>query len=179
MKKVLIEKLRNNQLAQDQNIYSAQVMTNGTLSTSDIVDEMIREGIGQSRETILDIISRYNNKSAELVASGYNVYTGLVKMRPIAKGLLYRKKWNNLSSPLPQQYANGHILYNSINDSSVGMLNEAIEAVGVFSHSNKSNYQTEPHPSRAVNGNLTESTKNNEEEMHACGVYFHNWLCNK
>lgn len=178
MKKVLIEKLRNNQLSHDQKIYSAQVLTKGTLSISDIVDEMIRDGIGQSRETILDIISSYNSKSAELAASGYIVNTGLVKIRPIIKGLFYHKKCNNLSSPLRQQYANGQNLYNSINDSSVGMHNEAIEAVDVFNHSNKSNYPTDPHPSRAVNGDLTESNKKNEEEMHACGIIFHNWLRN-
>jgi hypothetical protein len=56
-----------------------------------IVDELVKEGMEIKRETVVDIISRYNRKAAELVVSGYNVNTGLVYMRPVIKGAFYDK----------------------------------------------------------------------------------------
>ena len=50
------------------------------------MDEIIHEGIDQDREKVLEIVSRFNRKAAELLFNGYNVNTGLVNLQPVITG---------------------------------------------------------------------------------------------
>ena len=50
----------------------------GSLSITDLVADLQKEGMEIKAETAVDIITRFNRKAAERVLSGYNVNTGLV-----------------------------------------------------------------------------------------------------
>lgn len=179
MKKVLIAKLRNNQLSQDHNIYSAQILTKGNLGITDIIDELLKEGMEQSRETILEIISHFNSKSAELVASGYNVNTGLVNMSPIIKGSLYRKKWNPYINSVAVNITDSSNLRMAVAEASVEMLGEQDEPIDIYTITEQTNYSADAPLSKISTGELNAATKKSVEEIPACGIIFHNWLRNR
>jgi len=86
MKNVLKAWLRKTQLTIDPTEYNTQVVVKGNMGMSDIVDELLKEGVDMNRAAILDIITRFNRKSADLALSGYNVNNGLVNMRSSIKG---------------------------------------------------------------------------------------------
>jgi len=54
----------------------------------EIVDELVNEGMEVKLEIAIDILTRFNRKTAELVAAGYNVNTGLVHICPNKKKIL-------------------------------------------------------------------------------------------
>ncbi len=70
MKNILKVWLRKNQQNRDSTEFTTRVMVKGVKGMSDIVDELVNEGITVDRETALDLISRFNRKSADLVLSG-------------------------------------------------------------------------------------------------------------
>ena len=81
MKNILKAWLRKNQLTRDPNDYVAQIAVAGNLGMSDVIDELLRDGKVFDRELAIDIIADFNRKSAQLVANGNNVNTGLINMR--------------------------------------------------------------------------------------------------
>ena len=94
MKRTLNAWLRKNMLTEDPKDYTATVQSRGSVGINDIVDELVNEGMEIKRETVVDIVSRFNRKAADMALSGYNVNTGLVYMRSIVKGSFYDKVWN-------------------------------------------------------------------------------------
>ena len=94
MKRTLNAWLRKNMLTEDPKDYTATVQSLGSVGVTDIVDELVNEGMEIKRETVVDIVSRFNRKAADMALSGYNVNTGLVYMRSIVKGPFYDKVWN-------------------------------------------------------------------------------------
>jgi hypothetical protein len=61
----------------------------------EIVDELVKEGMELKREAVIDILTRFKRKTADMEVSGYNYNTGLVYMLPIIKGAFYVKTWNS------------------------------------------------------------------------------------
>lgn len=100
MKKTLNAWLKKNLLTEDPKDYAASVQSKGSAVLADIVNEMANEGMEIKRETVIDIISRFNRKAADLVLSGYNVNTGLVYMRPVVKGVFHDKIWTADANPV-------------------------------------------------------------------------------
>jgi len=94
MKRTLNAWLRKNMLTEDPKDYTATVQSRGSVGVTDIVDELVNEGMEIKRETVVDIVTRFNRKAADMALSGYNVNTGLVYMRSIVKGPFYDKVWN-------------------------------------------------------------------------------------
>lgn len=94
MKRTLNAWLRKNMLTEDPKDYTASVQSRGSVGITDIIDELVNEGMEIKRETVVDIVSRFNRKAADMALSGYNVNTGLVYMRSIVKGPFYDKVWN-------------------------------------------------------------------------------------
>ena len=78
MKRTLNAWLRKNMLTENPKDYTASVQSRGSIGITDIDDELVNEGMELKRETVVDIISRFNRKAAEMALSGYNVNTGLV-----------------------------------------------------------------------------------------------------
>ncbi len=122
MKKILRAWLRKNLLTADPGDFMASVVVNGSIDVEAIVDELVREGMELKRETVVDIVTRYNRKAAELVLSGYNVNTGLVYMRPVIKGTFYDKTWNPETNSVYVAINQGIDLRNAVAETTVDIL---------------------------------------------------------
>jgi hypothetical protein len=72
----------------------AVVLPQGHVKLEDIVEALVEEGTEFARETLVDIIGRYNRMSAKLAVSGYDVDTGLVYLRPVVRGVFYDKSYD-------------------------------------------------------------------------------------
>ncbi len=92
MKNKLKVWLRKNLLTPDPNDYVAVVSPMGSINKKGLIDALVEEGVEIKRETLEDVISRYNRKSASYAVSGWNVDTGLVYMRPVVTGAIYGKR---------------------------------------------------------------------------------------
>ena len=133
MSKVLKAWIRKNLLTEDPNDYTAVVSINGSVGLKEIVDELVNEGMEVKRETVIDIVTRFNRKTAELVVSGYNVNTGLVYMRPIVKGAFYGKTWNALTNPVYVAINQGADLRVAIAETTVEILSEQSDPIEILS----------------------------------------------
>ena len=175
MKNILKALLRKNQLTNDPTDYKAQVIVKGTMGMSDIVDELIKEGLKIDKETVLDILSQYNRKSANLALSGYNVNTGLVNMRSSIIGSLYHGKWNPNVNWVDVSVSHGVELVQAVAQTNVEIIGDKDETIEMCQLSEQSNQFA---------GNLqnrlhteTSGTRLKSTNEPACGMAFRNWLC--
>ncbi len=94
MKNTLKAWLRDNPLTSDPSDFVGVPASVGSVSIAEIVAELKKEGMEIKEETVIDIVSRFNRKSTELVLQGYVVNTGLVIMRPAIKGAFRDRTWD-------------------------------------------------------------------------------------
>lgn len=118
--------IRKNHLTEDTNDYAASVISNGSVTTVDIIKALVEEGMEIKSETATDIISRFNRKASEFVLSGYNVSTGLVYMRPVIKGVFYDKTWSSETNPV-------YIAMNQGTDLKAAVCETVVQILGVQS----------------------------------------------
>jgi hypothetical protein len=94
MKNVLKAWLRKNPLTADPNDFFATVSSMGSINKSGLIDALMEEGSELKRETVEDVVNRYNRVSARHSARGWNVDTGLVYLRAVVTGPFYGKKFD-------------------------------------------------------------------------------------
>jgi len=177
MKNVLKAWLIKNKLTKNSTELYAQVSTEGKIGVSEIVDEMINDGLDIiSREQVLDIISRFNQKSAEMVVTGHNVNTGLVRMRPIIKGSFYNHDWNPNINWIDITLMHGSELSAAISNTTVQIIGEQMGVSGSAFVSEPANQliETELHAKAIVN--QMEQSNTDLSNIPACGVAFRQWL---
>jgi len=149
------------------NEYSAEVTINKNLYLSDIIDEMITDGLEIDRDFATKVITTFNKKTSDLVFSGNKVDTGLVSMYPIIKGQLYNKTWNpNVNS------VNVSIIPS--NELRQGMFETTVEIIG-----EKTAPQNEKAAEQGVLDyeNFKPIGRNPKNDIPACGLAFRAWLC--
>jgi hypothetical protein len=122
--KILKVWLKKSQLTKASNDFSAHVIVKGNMNVENIVDELICEGLELDKEAALDVIDRFNQKSADLVLSGFNVNTGLVNMHTIIKGPLYGEKWNQYINSVSVIMKDGYDLHHAITETKVEIMEE-------------------------------------------------------
>ena len=176
MKNILKAWLRKNQLTRDPNDYVAQIAVAGNLGMSDVIDELLRDGKVFDRELAIDIIADFNRKSAQLVANGNNVNTGLINMRSSIRGSLYAKKWNSTVNKI-------EVILSPSFDLSQAIAETTVEFIGEKNESQESNN----HSKQSVESTEDSQFKIRNAEMHvpqlkivgepACGIAFRTWLC--
>lgn len=94
MRNTIRVQLRSNPLTDDPGDYSAVVTPQGHLKQDDIIEAIIEEGTELSRETLVDVVNRYNRFCAKFAVSGYDVDTGLVYLRPVLTGVFHDKVYD-------------------------------------------------------------------------------------
>jgi len=149
------------------NEYSAEVTINKNLYLSDIIVEMIKEGLEIDRDFATKVITTFNKKTSDLVFSGNKVDTGLVSMYPIIKGQLYNKTWNpNVNS------VNVSIIPS--NELRQGMFETTVEIIG-----EKAAPQNEKAVEQGIQTyeNFKPIGRNPKNDIPACGLAFRAWLC--
>ncbi len=174
MSKVLKAWIRKNLLTEDPNDYTAVVSINGSVGLKEIVDELVNEGMEVKRETVIDIVTRFNRKTAELVVSGYNVNTGLVYMRPIVKGAFYGKTWNALTNPVYVAINQGADLRVAIAETTVEILSEQSDPIEILSLTDTTTGKTDGTLTKGRNAELKGSYLKVDGENPNCGISFRN-----
>ena len=81
--------LKPNHLTADTSDYTAVPDTLGGVGMEQIIADMQFQGVELQKETIVDIVNRFNRLAAQRVTEGYTVNTGLVNMRPMIKGVFH------------------------------------------------------------------------------------------
>lgn len=174
MKNILKAWLRKNQLTTDPNDYTATVAGNGSVGIEDIVDEIIKEGTELKRDTIINIVNRFNDKAAALVVSGYNVNTGLVYMRPIIKGVFYNKTWNPEVHSLYVGITQGADLREAIAETNVEILGEQSDPMEILSITDQTTGKTDGNLTKGRNAELKGSYLKIAGNNADCGITFTN-----
>lgn len=174
MKTVLKAWLRKNQLTEDPNDYTAQVSSSGSVGVQDVIDELVKEGVELKRETIVDVITRFNRKSADMVLSGYNVNTGLVYMRSIIKGAFYGKTWNPEVNSVYVSITQGLELRNAVAETTVEILGEQADPLEIVSLTDQTTGKTDGTLTKGRNAELKGSYLKIAGDNPSCGISFQN-----
>jgi hypothetical protein len=174
MAKKLNAWIRKNPLTPDPNDYVAVPVTVGSIQIEGIVDELEKEGMELKRETVIDVVNRFNRKAAEMLVSGYNVNTGLVYMRPIIKGVFYGKTWNPETNSLVPSITPGMDLRTAIGDTNVEILGEQSNPLEILSLTDTFTGKTDGTLTKGRNAEIRGSYLKIAGEDPACGVAFTN-----
>jgi len=119
MKNILKTQLTRVSRTNNSNIYTAELIGEGNINCEDIIRKLSIDGLIPDEKMALEIISLFNRKASELVASGYKVNTGLVSMKTEIKGLIYDRKWSSQLNKLDVAIKCGKDLLETINKSEV------------------------------------------------------------
>ena len=166
--------LRPNLLTDDKNDYVAVPVSNGSLTIPDIVKELLAEGMEIKAETAIDIITRFNRKSAEKVLSGFNVNTGLVYMRPVIKGVFYNKTWDAAKHSVYVTMNQGLDLRRAVAETTVDILGTQADPITIFSVTDSSTGKTDGTLTRGRNAELKGTYLKITGTDPACGIAFTN-----
>jgi hypothetical protein len=176
MKNILKVWLRKNLLAADPAEYNAQIAVRGNMDLDEIVDELIKDGLELNREAAINLISSFNRKSADLVLTGYNVNTGLVKMRSSVREPLMNGKWDPNTNWVNVTLTHGKDLYQAVADTTVEIAGEREVILETYHLSDQPVQFTGNTPGKVKNADIYEPRLKIAGEP-ACGMAFRNWLC--
>lgn len=175
MKNVLRVSLFKNDNYKYSNIYNTQILDNQSITLSDIIEELKKEGLGVDQKTALDIITRFNKKVSQEVFSGKTVNTGLVNISPVIKGSLNEKKWNPRANRVEITLKAGSELTNALSETDLELIGDKSELIERYNLLDQVNQQPEV---RVVKDNKVDfgNIKLNINEDPACGIAFRTWL---
>jgi hypothetical protein len=174
MRNILKAWLKPNKLTTDPNDYIASVISSGSIGTKEIIDEIVNDGIELKADTILNVITRFNSKSSQLVLSGYNVNTGLVYMRPVIKGVFYDKTWKPEVNSVYISMRQGADLAAAVAETSVEILGIQSEPLEIFSITDQTTGKTDGSLTKGRNAEIKGSYLKIAGENPACGITFTN-----
>jgi len=135
---------------------------------------LVKEGVELKRETIVDVITRFNRKSADMVLSGYNVNTGLVYMRSIIKGAFYGKTWNPEVNSVYVSITQGLELRNAVAETTVEILGEQADPLEIVSLTDQTTGKTDGTLTKGRNAVLKGSYLKIAGDNPSCGISFQN-----
>jgi hypothetical protein len=168
MKTILKAKLKRNPLTSDPDDFYVQVLLNGSVGVEGIIEEMLKENNDIDPKMALNIITLFNKKTTECIASGKHVNTGLVSFNPVIKGALYKKVWNPKVNRVDVNISRGFELSKALIETNIQIIEEHGDVFDVISQNKQ---------------RLVESVDYKDELLDtasepACGMAFRRWLCN-
>ena len=172
MKNVLKVWLKRRQLYNNPNSYFAQVDINKNYTIDTIIDEIVSEGLVNNKECALEFMKHFNGKAAELLLNGNVVDTGLVKMTPLATGLIDNKSWNPIYNDIDVEMKKSTELIDAISETHVQITGADEEYFDEFNSQLDSQYDDQFSKNTEFNGNFRKTIK----EAPPCGIAFRNWI---
>jgi hypothetical protein len=165
--------LRRNPLTKKET-YVVVIESFGSINLAGIIEELKADGMELKPETALDVITRYNHKCIDLALRGYNVNTGLVYMKTVARGATYDKTWNPERNYLHMAIAQGTDLQEALSETSVEIMGEHPDPAALFSITDLATGKTDgsvtPGNNAELKGTYIKITGGDE----SCGLYLRN-----
>lgn len=174
MKNVLKVWLKRRRLYNNPNSFYAQVSITDSLSVSDIIDEIVKDGLIDNRECAIEFMNHFNRKAAELLLNGNNIDTGLVKMSPQTNGLVQDKSWNPAYNSVGAAFSEGSDLLKAIAETKIEILGADEEVEDNSDYLNLHNAQQKDGIGR--NAELNGSYRKSSNDSPPCGIAFRNWI---
>jgi hypothetical protein len=166
--------LKNNLLTEDPKDFWATVSGMGSKSLNDIVDEIMKDGTENKRETIVSIVTRFQEKAMQLVLTGHNVNTGMVYMRPVIKGAIYDKVWNPETNSVYVAMNQGMQLRQAINETKVELLGMSPDLMEFYSLTDMVTEASDGTLTKGRNAELKGSYIKIAGDHPDCGIFFVN-----
>ncbi|MDR1223542.1 MAG: DUF4469 domain-containing protein [Tannerella sp.] len=132
MKNILKALLRKNELTSDPNDMTAIVSSMGKINRSGLIDALMEEGIELKRETLEDVVTRYNRMAARFAARGWNVDTGLVYLRAIITGVFFGKKFDPVKNGVYVSATQGMEIRKELSNTEVEILGEMPDVIHIY-----------------------------------------------
>jgi hypothetical protein len=136
MKNILKAWLRKNELTPDPNDMIAVVSPMGKINKSGLIDAVMDEGIELKRETVEDVVARYNRMAARYAARGWNVDTGLVYLRAIVTGIFFGRKFDPAKNGIYVCATQGIAIRKELSDTEVEILGEMPDMIHIYQVTN-------------------------------------------
>jgi len=166
--------LKNNLLTEDPKDFCATVSGMGSKTLNDIVDEIMKDGTENKKETIVSIVTRFQEKAMQLVLTGHNVNTGMVYMRPVIKGAIYDKIWNPEVNSVYVAMNQGMQLREAITDTKVELLGLSPDMMEFYSLTDMVTGVSDGTLTKGRNAELKGSYIKVAGEHPDCGIYLVN-----
>lgn len=165
--------LVKNPLTEDPSDYSAVVDSNGKVNIEEIVGELISEGMEIKRETVIDIVSRFNRKCIDLALSGYNVNTGLVYLHATIRGAFHDTTWDKQQHQLRVSVSQGADLRKAAAETTVEILGEHRDLITLFGITDMSTGRTDGSVRRGFNAEIRGTYIKVIGDDPSVGLYLH------
>lgn len=166
--------LRPNLLTEDPKDFVATPVSTGSIGIAEIIHELKKEGMEIKEETAVDIISRFNRKTAEMVLNGYAVNTGLAYMKPAIKGVFYDKTWDAEKHSVYVNITQGADLREATKSARAEILGEQASPMSVFSITDKATGKTDGSLTVGKNAEIKGSYIRVAGDSKDNGIYFTN-----
>jgi hypothetical protein len=132
MKNILKAWVRKNELTPDPNDMTAVVSPAGKINKPGLIDAIMEEGIELKRETVEDVVTRFNRVAARFAARGWNVDTGLVYLRAIITGIFHGKKYDPAKNSVYVSATQGMEIRRELADTEVEILGEMPDVMHIY-----------------------------------------------
>jgi hypothetical protein len=149
--------LRLNPLTDDRKEYMAVALPQGHMKPADIIDELVAEGTEFARETLIDIIDRYNRLCAKYAVTGYDVDTGLLYLRAVVKGIFHDTTYDPAKNHLYVSATQSKALREAIARTTIEIIGEIPKAIQIFQVENMFTHQVDGTLLRGRNALITGS----------------------
>lgn len=166
--------LRPNLLTEDKSDFVAVPVSTGSIGVVEIIAQLKKEGMEIREETAQDIISRFNRKTAEMVAQGYSVNTGLVVMRPAIKGVFFDKSWDKEKHSVYVNINQGTALRKEIANTKVEILGEQANPMSIYTITDKATGKTDGTLTKGKNAEIKGTYIKIVGDNAENGIYFTN-----
>jgi hypothetical protein len=174
MKNILKIWLKKNELTSDPHDYIAAVSSMGSINKQGLIDAIVAEGTENKRETVEDIVNRFNRHSAQFAAKGWNVNTGLVYLRPIVTGAFYGKAFDPAKNGIYISATQGLEIREELASTSIEILGEAPDAMYILQVVNLQTKASDGTLTRGRNAQVEGSLIKIAGEDASTGVYLTN-----
>lgn len=174
MKNVLKVWLKRRQLYNNPNSFYAQVSIANSLSVSDIIDEIVKDGLVDNRDYAIEFMNHFNRKAAELLLNGNNIDIGLVKMSPQTNGLVQEKSWNLAYNSVGAAFSEGSDLLKAVAETTIEIIGADEEVEDNSDYLNLHDAQQKDSIGR--NADLNGSYRRLSNDSPPCGIAFRNWV---
>ena len=174
MKNILKAFLRRNELTPDPNDMIAVVSSAGKINKSGLIDAVMDEGIELKRETVEDVVTRYNRLAASFAARGWNVDTGLVYLRAIITGVFFTKKYDPEKNGIYVSATQGVEIRKELENTEVEILGEKADLMDIYQVVNMQTKVADGTLTRNRNAQVEGSFIKLAGDDPAVGVYLEN-----